>query len=260
MNEQRPENSASAEPDPTTAESTMAEPITPEPTTAEPITATPPRPTRVRPAPRPGRSTRSFVRELLTITAGVLIALSVEGLREWSQQRRLVRQAVAMIAMEMRDNLSEAESVIENAELRQRNLDNALGLANALLEGQTSTINQVDLGFTIAELSAASWETAERTGALAHMNYEQARAYSRVYEVQALFAAHQDRTMAKLEAAAASLAIGDPRGALPGDIELFRQHVLALMGELAIEQELARMLVQSYREVTVEEAPAGTGS
>ena len=46
-------------------------------------------------------SFRWFLLELATITAGVLIALSVDSVREWQQHRSLVRQARATIAREI---------------------------------------------------------------------------------------------------------------------------------------------------------------
>jgi hypothetical protein len=200
---------------------------------------------------------RRFLVELLTITAGVLVALSLEGLREWAQDRRLVAEARASIHREISDNLAEVESVIGAEAERRTKLQMALRLANELLETETTGVSQVDLGLAIAEVSAAAWETAERTGALGHMAYEVARRYARVYEVQALFTEHQARTMERLSAAAAGIA-QDPMGALPSDLETFRQHVLYLLGDLAMEQEIANMLVESYREVLA--TPAGMGS
>jgi hypothetical protein len=207
-----------------------------------------------RRAPRRQRG-RRLVRELLTITAAVLIALLLEGLREWAQERLLVREAVASINREIVDNLRDVEAVILSADQRTQNLDNALQLANALIEGLPTAITQIELGFDLAELSAASWQTAERTGALAHMSYEQARSYFRVYEAQALFVAHQQRAMTRLEEASASLSL-DPYGALPADIERFRGHLLALKAQMDIEQQLARRLSEGYRDV-LEGRPAG---
>ena len=218
---------------------------------------TPLRPPGVRLGDSKALSVPRFLVELLTITAGVLIALSLEGVREWVQERRLVREAQESLAREIRDNLAEVQSVLDAEGERRQKLEQALQLANELLETDATGISQVDLGLTIAELSSASWETAERTGAIAHMDYETARTYAGVYEKQTLLTTHQDRMLERIAAAAAGLA-QDPLGALPSDLEQFRQHVLYLLGDLAVEQQLARMLSESYREVMA--APAGAGS
>jgi hypothetical protein len=218
---------------------------------------TPLQPKAARGTLSPPRSVRRFAADLFTITVGVLIALSVEGLREWIQERRLVQEARESITREIEDNLAEVQFVIDAEPQRRQNLEEALRLANELLETEATGITQVDLGFTMAELSSASWDTAERTGAVGEMDYGSARTYARVYEVQELFTTHQDRMLERLAAAAAGLA-QDPLGALPSDLEIFRQHVLNLLGDLAVEQELANMLAESYREVLT--APAGDGS
>jgi hypothetical protein len=53
--------------------------------------------------PRPWasvRSVNSLLVELIIVTAGVLIALSVDSLREWNRHRTLAREAEATIAVE----------------------------------------------------------------------------------------------------------------------------------------------------------------
>ena len=57
--------------------------------------------------PRPVTSLKEFLRELLTITAGILIALSLEGLLQWNHHRQLVREARTNIISELRQNQSE---------------------------------------------------------------------------------------------------------------------------------------------------------
>jgi hypothetical protein len=229
-----------------------------------PLVAQPSGPT-TKPAGPPARpglqraSTRQFVLDLFMITAGVLIALSVDGLREWVQNRRVVATAQATIEREIRDNRDEVLAVLGSAQERRQNLDQALQLANELIEGQPSAINSINLGFNLAETSAARWEIAQRSGALAHMDYDQARAYARVYEAQARFAQLQDRTMARLESAAA-VASGDPRGLTPEDLQQLRQQVLGMIGELQIERQLASRLLELYDGVLGGETTAGGGS
>ena len=55
-------------------------------------------------SPGPIGSWKEFFRELLTITIGILIALSLDGLLEWQHHRGLAREARSNILIEMRDN------------------------------------------------------------------------------------------------------------------------------------------------------------
>jgi len=63
-------------------------------------------PVESHPPHAPAHSIKDFFIQLLTITAGVLIALSIEGLTEWNHHRQLVREATETIAREIADNRS----------------------------------------------------------------------------------------------------------------------------------------------------------
>jgi hypothetical protein len=234
---------------------TLARDASPPETSSTPLSA----PIPVRPAPTERRRTGRVLADLLTITAGVLIALSLEGLIGWARDRRLVATARAAIEQELADNLVEVEGIAASAAANRGRIRQALQLANELIASETSTIQQVNLGFDVAELSSAGFDTAERTGALGMMGYQQARRYAQVYEAQRMFVAHQDRMLEQLEAAAASMT-GDPYGALPGDIERFRQHLLSLVAMLNIEDQLLARLAEDYREAMGGGGPPGSGS
>ena len=192
------------------------------------------------------QSVRNFLFQLLTITGGVLIALFLEGLVGWSDNRALVREATATIAREIADNKRELDGALAELDARGKRLDNALRFANELLEKKSTDVHEITLERSFAELSFASWQTAERTGALGHMEYDDVRRYSRIYALQEVFTAHQRRALERLSGAFTILAEGDPYKTAPKDLETFRQHVLALRGDLMIEQELGKTLSAAY--------------
>jgi hypothetical protein len=195
-----------------------------------------------------GRPFRYFVIELLIVTAGVLIALSVDSLREWNEYRMLVREARANIARELVDNKKEVDASLNEVATRKANIRNALTLANDLLTTRKSDIQQFQLGFSLAEVSAASWQSAERTGALGHMEYAEVQKYSRLYAFQELYAAQQREAVQRISAAIAILSDTNPHEALPDDLRAFRQHLLVLGGELEVERQLATRLSELYAE------------
>ena len=135
---------------------------------------------------------------------------------------------------------------------RQNDLNAALRLASELLETKKSDIQQVSR-VSFAELSMASWQTAERTGALAHMEYSEVQDYSRLYGAQQLFADRQAQMLERIAGALAIMGAGDPHSAPVRDLELFRQQVLALRGGLAILQQLGRQLAGLYGEAAAVE-------
>jgi hypothetical protein len=202
-------------------------------------------------------SVRGFLLELLVVTAGVLIALSLEGLREWNQHRSLVREAHVTIAREIADNDKEVEGLLKSMDDRGKNLEIALTFADELLATKKTSINELGLGFNLAELSSESWESAERTGALSYMDYTEVQGYSRLYSAQDLLASHQRRGFERMAAAISVFGSGDPTLAPAKDLEVFRQHVLGLKADLFIEEQLAKRMRELYSQFLRDESSAG---
>ena len=202
-------------------------------------------------APRDESRWKRHVVELVTITVGVLIALSLEGVRQWLSDRALVGEAERILLVEIEENHAEIERVIAGDEQRQQSLEQAMRFADELLEDGTTEVNELDLGFTLAELSSASWATAERTGAIAHMDYEYVRELSRIYEAQDLFVGQQRQDLARLSSAMAVLSTGDdPTRAQAEDLRRFRAEVVGLRAQLFIQRQLAERLEALYENVS----------
>jgi hypothetical protein len=150
------------------------------------------------------------------------------------------------VTREITDNKKEVDGILASAAARQNHLDNALHLANELLNSKKSDVRQVNLGTSIAELSSAGWQSAERTGALTHMDYAEVQKYAGLYELQNLFAVQQRQVLGRLASALAVLGAGDPHMAAPRDLELFRQQVLEQRAGLIIERQLGQGLSEAY--------------
>ena len=191
-------------------------------------------------------SWKDFVVQLVIVTAGVLIALLLQGLVEWQRGEVLVREARANILQELQDNIKEIDGEIAGLKRHRANLENALQLVNDLMASGKSDINQIDVGSSLAGLSSASWRSAERTGALALMEYRDVQALSRVYDTQDLYVAQQQRSLERVAGAMATVARG-PHAAPRADLENFRRDVLALLGDLTVEGQLAQHLSESYK-------------
>ena len=189
---------------------------------------------------------RDFFVQLVIVTVGVLIALLLQGLVDWQRGQALVREARANLRLELQDNLRDVDGEIAGLKRRQANLDTALQLTNDLFARGTSDINRIDVGSSLANLSSASWRSAERTGALALMEYRHVQALSRVYDAQDLYVAQQRRSLERVAGAMATVAKG-PHAAPRADLEAFRRDVLALLGELTVEGQLAEQLSRSYK-------------
>jgi hypothetical protein len=185
--------------------------------------------------------------QLITVTAGVLIALLINGLVEWNGNRRLVSEARATIAQEVADNKKDLDGVLAGNAKRHADLEAALLLANQLLQTRTTTVQSMNLSFNIADLRSTGWRSAERTGAVSHMPYAEVQRYSGVYELQELYAAQQRKAREQLGAATAILSSDFvPEKADPREIESFRQQLRVMQASLRIEEQLGKRLSESY--------------
>jgi hypothetical protein len=188
-------------------------------------------------------SFKDYLFQLVTITAGVLIALGVDAVVEWRAHQSLVEEARAMIAREMEDNRKALADEQARSGEWNTDLDNSLKLANELLTKKKSDITQYGLGFVLSSLDASSWHTAERTGALNFMDYAEVKKYSEVYGLQELVVAQQRRV---LDSVTTALTIGNPHDAPLKDVEAFRVNVMTIRAELYAKEQLATQLLEGY--------------
>ena len=192
------------------------------------------------------RSFREFVLQLVTITAGVLIALSLEGLLTWREHSLLVEEARTAIRQEIADNSKELAGELGAKHERDAQITSALEIANTLLgSGKIAQVG-INLNFGFADLSDSSLRTAERTGAVGLMPYGDVHDYSRLYALQELFVAQQRKILDTATAALALVSSGELMHAPRSDLEAFRQHLLRLRALILVEDQLGRQLAALY--------------
>src|SRR6267154_938865 len=151
---------------------------------------------------KPILTIKEAIVHLTIVTAGILIALSLEGLLEWRHHRALVAEARANLTSEITANRKRAGELIhELPEMRAR-LQHGLEVLKAFSASHrnrdaVSGLFQLAPGgivyqYDLAELRAASRTTADVTGAFGLMDYGEVREYAGVYDRQDLFNKTQD--------------------------------------------------------------------
>ena len=116
------------------------------------------------------RSTGEWLFQLTTITLGVLIALSFDTVLSGTPTHARQRGA-SDIALEIADNRRDLEGHLAAFPERRARIDSMLKLLAELEAGIEPTVHEADLGMGMPSLSNAAWQTAERTGASALMEY-----------------------------------------------------------------------------------------
>lgn len=145
-------------------------------------------------APKAPHTLKDFLLELLTVTIGILIALSLEGVVQWVHHRNLVHEAKANLTTEIGENQRELKTALDSLLKTQAQLVHLLDLIHDVeLNRKNASALRFSINWTIAELHATSWNTAAATGALAYMSYPEVKRYTRVYDLQQKFQDFQAR-------------------------------------------------------------------
>jgi hypothetical protein len=134
--------------------------------------ATPPR--------RPVSDRREILIQLGIVTAGLFIALMLQGIVEWLHHRSIVAEARANIEQEIRNNQRTAQADLGYFQANLDRLHSNVKTIHALASNEHihgSLINSME--YTTLDQSA--WNTARDTGALAYMPYDEVQRYSDLY-------------------------------------------------------------------------------
>jgi hypothetical protein len=205
-------------------------------------------PVDLPPAPVPLKYTLvDYLFQFIIITAGVLIALLANGLVEWNRNRELVAEARATIAREIADNKKDLDATLDGMTGDLKKFDAAIQFAAEMLRDKKTSVTTLDFSINMADVSSTSWRTAERTGALGHMDYDEVQRYSKLYDLQELLVEQQRSLVSRLGEATAILS-GDfnPDNPNPKDLEFFRERVMVLRAQLAVHEQMAKRLAENY--------------
>lgn len=136
------------------------------------------------------------------VTAGILIALSFEGVRESWRHRELVKETREHLRNEMRADRDSLHSVLKTQDRTVAVYSHAIdvlgdpaslarrpGEAEEILGAGASGLRS---GPALAWLNTASYSEAQFTGALALMDHGEANRYSDVCDLQAIYVQAQE--------------------------------------------------------------------
>lgn len=202
----------------------------------------------IHPPERPLHSAKDVFLQLAIVTIGILIALSLEGLVEWSHNRALVREARARLTQEIRDNKRQVDEALKAAPALVEGHAQALKLINERLAHKKPTIHELRLSYSSVLLSDSSWRTAGATGVLAHMDYAEVQKYADVYALQAEAMRLQQRTLDIAVAEAQQAEFQDLDRLTDSELQSWKQQVIALLSHLRAEQNFAKALSDHYRD------------
>jgi hypothetical protein len=194
---------------------------------------------------------RDFFVHLFTITIGLLIALSLEGLVEWRHHRHLVHEAEVNMHEEIRKNAADMQDRLTTLHKEQTDLTHDISLLKQIAATHTMPRGQtMEVSFAIRDFDDVSWKTAQATGALSYMPYDRAKEYSDIYSEQVNLTS-EERTAARDTAVAASsfIRFGDSdKDPVPpaSQIDIIIDRVATLIGQTKVVESYMKGLAGEY--------------
>jgi hypothetical protein len=200
------------------------------------------------------RSWQDFFLHLTTITIGLFIALSLEGMVEWIHHRHLVHQARATIYKEMTDNRRLLADDLTSIKDDQARIEADITVLTGLRSGAKFEHTSLQYHVDWSSFADSAWRTAQATGALNYMDYETAQTLSEIYGQQQIVTSRGLQVFDLQNRAIAPIYItGDPNLMSKDEIQLTLQRSADLLADLrGLGQLLAQFDVQLAGELSAE--------
>ncbi len=141
----------------------------------------------VHPPHQPVHGWRDFLVHLMTITIGLFIALSLEGLVEWQHHRHLVHEAEASLHREIAANAQSMQDTLAQLHKQETDLKHDVLVLNKVIKNPTGKLpngDHMEIDSHLHTFESVGWKTAQATGALAYMPYDRAQEYADIYNTQ----------------------------------------------------------------------------
>ena len=201
----------------------------------------------IHPAHHAPRSWQDFFLQLLVITIGLFIALTLQAGVESLHHRHLVRDARENLRREIQINLKRYAENVENLEKNRRQFAHDIDQLRLLRSGKPIEKNALTWGWDWNGFIDASWKTARDTGAVSYMSSDLINAYTELYFQQDYVNTQALAIMNDGAKSAAPLKVAiDPSALSPVDIQAMLINLAESDIKLATLQALMKSLDEMY--------------
>ena len=142
----------------------------------------------------PANGVRDFFLHLFTITIGLLIAVGIEGLVERHQHRETAEAARQNLRAEIKSNADSLDDALKTIKKEETIIDADLTEIRHMQQTKDQH-GSLDGTYRTITLRRTAWKTAQQTGALAYMPYDEAQRFSDIYDAQELFLDQEGKLM-----------------------------------------------------------------
>jgi hypothetical protein len=202
---------------------------------------------------KPINSIKEFLVHLLAITIGLLIALGLEASVEWIHHRHQARDARENIYQEFRANHQDVLRQLSALPAEEKHLDEILSAIDSVQHGRPYK----PLGgfhWTSILLRDSAWEAASSTGAIAFMDYDEVKRYSKLYAAQKLYSSTQQRYLEERhEMNVFLMRLGTPGKLSDAEFEREKRTILSEKLTILEFKELDSFLNDNYNKLLSQE-------
>ena len=207
----------------------------------------------VHPPHEPIHTVKDFLLHLLTITIGLLIALGLEGIVEWRHHQHLVAEANATLREEVQHNSQVMNRHVERLKKERLELkENLQALGKIQNDPGNKSLQDPSLtaDFSNIGLQQTAWKTAQSTGALSYMPYNEAQRYADIYEQQDAFLKAQQgivEDQAAIEGLVAKFNLAESKNIALQQANELAEYYGRWRGHLLYVDVLARLEAANYK-------------
>jgi hypothetical protein len=201
----------------------------------------------VHPAHHAPRTWRDFFLQLVMITIGLFIALTLQAGVESLHHRHLVRDARENLRREIQNNHKRYAENVQNLEKNRRQLAHDIDQLKDLRGGKPIDMGTLSWGWDWNSYSVASWKTARDTGAVSYMSSDLINAYTEVYTQQEYVNTEPIAIVDDEPKSAAALRVAkDPSALSPNEIQSMLMSLAETDIRLATLQSVMVSLDEMY--------------
>jgi hypothetical protein len=204
-----------------------------------------------------------FLLHLFTITVGLLIATQIESCVEWRHHVHLAQEARASLRTEIERNLRDHKQMQPGLKAWRAQIEDDLAAMHRVQEhpdDPKARHASMTIQFNSVSMADTAWKTAQSTGALAYMPYEEAERYSGIYQAQAALLALQSKPIEEVGAAMGLVEKfhWDKSGGIRAEQASQLAEILGQMREsLSVEESLLQVCIEQNQAFLENREPKG---
>jgi hypothetical protein len=138
----------------------------------------------VHPPHEPVHGIRDFLLHILTITIGLLIALSLEAGVEYMHHRHIVAEARENIRQEIEENRQQVGNDIRYIHEDGDRMKTNIETIRALRKDPVNFHGRLQFTMTWSSFNESAWRSSRDMGALSYMPHDEVQRYADLYEQQ----------------------------------------------------------------------------